>query len=106
MLLDVAPAKAINRAIGAIAVGDGTFRFSSCNTALAGPSVNFFLAGTTYAIPASIYVLNNGGKCSSGFAGVPGVKLAILGDVWIKAVYTIFDKTNSQVGFAKSINVK
>lgn len=108
MILDKVPATQINQALGAIPGDAGIFDFSSCKAALSGPNIEFTIGGVTYSIPPSIYVMNNGGQCFSGIASSdgPADSFAILGDTWIKAVYTIFDKANSQVGFAKSINVK
>lgn len=106
MILDKGPATQINQALGATAGKNGVFDFRSCKTALAGPNIDITLEGVTYTIPPSIYVATNGNnRCFSGISGSGGSQ-AIFGDTWIKAVYTIFDKTNSQVGFAKSINVK
>lgn len=106
MILDSGPASAINQAIGAVRASSGLYQFPSCVAAVNAPPVNFLLAGATYSIPASIYVITSKGICFSGFVGYAKLGTAILGDVWFKSVYTIFDKSLLQIGFAQSINIK
>lgn len=102
MTLEEAPATAINSALGATKVLKGTFTFPSCEIAFAAPDVEITLSDTKYVIPASVYVRKVKDECISG---ISAGDVPLLGDIWIMAVYTIFDKTNSQIGFAKSINV-
>ncbi|KAJ3305786.1 hypothetical protein HDV03_000895 [Kappamyces sp. JEL0829] len=59
----------------------------------------------SFSIPASIYVLDNGdGTCVSGISqftqfGAP----TIFGDTFLRAYYTVFDKANKRLGFAKAV---
>ncbi|KAI8899903.1 aspartic peptidase domain-containing protein [Globomyces pollinis-pini] len=102
--LPYSAANDINNAIGAIARGNGFYSIP-CEAAF-GPDVNFVMGGVTYAIPAKIYVLVNlDGSCLSGFnAKADGMGMVILGDVFHRAFYSIYDKFNKRIGFAKAIH--
>lgn len=69
------------------------------------PPVQFEINGETFILSPQDYVLQAGNNvCLSGFMGLDlpqrtGVQW-ILGDVFIRKYYTIFDKQNSRLGFA------
>ncbi|KAJ3108195.1 Vacuolar protease A [Phlyctochytrium bullatum] len=71
-----------------------------------GPDVVFTIGGKEFVIPPEIYVLEDPlGACVSGFApGASGGSIAILGDTFLRAYYSIYDKDNSQVCFAKAVH--
>ncbi|KAF9112279.1 hypothetical protein BGX27_003680 [Mortierella sp. AM989] len=68
------------------------------------PTLRFQIAGETYNVPPSLYTLQEiaPGRCMSGFAGeeVDGTAW-ILGDVFLRSVYSIFDFDNDRVGFGQ-----
>ncbi|KAJ3153439.1 hypothetical protein HK101_001725 [Irineochytrium annulatum] len=107
IILDVAPATAINKAIGAGAyiATDGVNPIA-CSIAMTGPTVYMKFGGGNFGIPPNIYVIDDGqGNCFSGFTqGAADAGVAILGDVFTRAWYTLFDKANNRIGYAKAVH--
>ncbi|KAF9436437.1 hypothetical protein BGZ76_003999 [Entomortierella beljakovae] len=68
------------------------------------PTIKFQISGQTYEVPPSLYTLQEiaPGRCMSGFAGeeVDGTAW-ILGDVFLRSVYSVYDFENDRVGFGK-----
>ena len=75
----------------------------SCNTTNL-PDVNFRINGKTYSLSPEEYVISNGKICLLAIMAInvpaPAGPLWILGDVFMRKYYTIFDVKNEQVGFA------
>ncbi|KAJ1563025.1 hypothetical protein HK405_003962 [Cladochytrium tenue] len=103
--LEQAVADAINAAIGGTYSDDYGAYVIDCSVASTGPDVELTFGGSTFSIPASIYVLPDNGVCFSGIDGqAESISLGIVGDVFIRAYYTLFDKSNLRVGFAKAVH--
>ncbi|XP_062996460.1 embryonic pepsinogen-like [Elgaria multicarinata webbii] len=92
----------IQNAIGATAGQYGQYTIN-CSNLPNMPDVVFVINGHHFHLPPSAYTLqSNGGSCRSGFQAMGG-DLWILGDVFIREYYSIFDRANNQVGLAKAI---
>ncbi|KAI9309079.1 rhizopuspepsin 4 precursor [Cunninghamella echinulata] len=99
LLLTDSVAKQVGDAYGATDNGDGTYSISCDASTLSDLSLT--IGGTDFVIPAADLIYDNeGGKCIAGF-GSAGMEFAILGDVFLKNVYTVFDQGNTQLQFAK-----
>ncbi|MBN3303097.1 PEPA protein, partial [Amia calva] len=67
------------------------------------PEVVFTINGIQYTLPPSAYVRQLNGACSSGFQSMNLGGLWILGDVFIREYFAIFDRGNNMVGLAQAI---
>lgn len=96
----------INKAIGAKKVLISNEYTVDCSKIDSLPTVNIQLAGKAFNLEAKDYVLQVQGQCLSGFMGLDALSsrsLYILGDVFIRKYYTVFDAANAQVGFATAV---
>lgn len=69
------------------------------------PDVVFTIDGEDYTIPGPKTVIESGGTCIFGFMGLnfPGGPDWILGDVFMREYYTVFDYVGEKIGFAKAV---
>ncbi|XP_038675945.1 pepsin A-2/A-3-like [Scyliorhinus canicula] len=106
----VGPTAPIQKILHAIGAGplNGPWNYVDCNAMSSMPDVTFTINGIDYPVPSSAYVVkrNSNGKqyCMSGFnhMSLPTTGIWVFGDVFIGVYYTIFDRGNNQVGFAKA----
>jgi len=89
------------KAVGATALMKGEYSIPCDGDA---PDIVFRLNGQDFALAKEDYVLNSGGQCIWGVMGIdlPPQVGWILGDVFIRKYYTVFDWGKKRVGFAKS----
>ncbi len=68
------------------------------------PNIDFEMGQSTYSLSPQDYLLSNGNICLLGIIGLdisaPAGPMWILGDVFMRKYYTVFDTEKKQVGFA------
>jgi cathepsin D len=94
----------VQTAIGGTAVGASGEYTVDCSKIDSLPTVTIVLNGKDYTLEGKDYVLNVSGQCLSGFMGIDlpagnPVKF-ILGDVFLRKYYSIYDAGNKRMGFA------
>ncbi|XP_068800878.1 cathepsin D [Struthio camelus] len=102
--------KELQKAIGAKPLIKGQYVIP-CDKVSSLPAVTLTLGGKPYKLTGEQYVFKVSAQgetiCLSGFSGLdvppPGGPLWILGDVFIGPYYTVFDRDNNSVGFAKCV---
>ncbi|GAA6037406.1 hypothetical protein JCM8097_008553 [Rhodosporidiobolus ruineniae] len=98
-------AELINRDIGAKKGWNGQYTVE-CSTVDSLPPLTFYFGGKPYQLDAKDYILEVQGTCMSSFQGLdipePVGPVWIIGDVFLRKFYTVYDKGRNAVGFAKS----
>jgi len=76
----------------------------NCNKVSSLPDVVFTIENKDFAISSKSYVLRLENKCYLGFQSFAGAPINwILGDVFIREWYNIYDFGNARLGFAKAV---
>ncbi|XP_075706766.1 gastricsin-like [Rhinoderma darwinii] len=79
----------------------------NCNNVQNLPTISFTINGVQYPIPPSAYILQNNGYCTVGvevtyLPSQNGQPFWILGDVFLRQYYSVYDMGNNRMGFAQS----
>ncbi|XP_027716201.1 LOW QUALITY PROTEIN: gastricsin-like [Vombatus ursinus] len=94
------------QATGAQQAQNGDF-VVNCNYIQGVPTITFVINGSQVPLPPSAYVFSNNGYYRLGIKATSlpstsGQPLWILGDVFLKEYYSVYDIANNRVGFAYS----
>ncbi|XP_015197906.1 pepsin A-like [Lepisosteus oculatus] len=74
----------------------------NCNNIGSMPAVTFTINGHDFTLPSSAYVMQRGNGCTSGFYSGNN-QLWILGDVFMREYYSIFNRAYNMVGLARAV---
>nr|XP_033774487.1 gastricsin [Geotrypetes seraphini] len=77
----------------------------NCNNIPNMPTLSFTISGVPFPLPPTAYILQSNGYCSLGIMPTympsqNGQPVWILGDVFLRGYYSVYDVGNNQVGFA------
>ncbi|KAG1741532.1 Asp-domain-containing protein [Suillus paluster] len=80
----------------------------NCATVQSLPELTFYFGGKPFTLRGSDYVAENQGTCISSLEGMDvespgGGSLWIIGDVFLRRYYTVYDLGQNAVGFAKAV---
>jgi saccharopepsin len=104
IVMDTPMADLINKEIGAKKNFAGQY-VVECDKVQTFPDLAIRFAGKDFTLKPEEYILNVQGSCVSGFMGMdlsPIGNIWIIGDVFLRPYYSVYDLGNDRVGFAKA----
>uniref|UniRef100_A0A8C3P942 Peptidase A1 domain-containing protein n=1 Tax=Chrysemys picta bellii TaxID=8478 RepID=A0A8C3P942_CHRPI len=93
------PSTGISNIESYIGASDGTVRIS-CSAMSSLPNIVFNINGIEFPVPASAYITDLVYGCRYIDVPTSSGELWILGDIFIRQYYVVFDRSNNQVGLA------
>ncbi|KAJ1531256.1 Vacuolar protease A [Nowakowskiella sp. JEL0078] len=108
LVLPISEAVKINDRIGAKKGFNGQYSLD-CSVVEILPDLEIRMGGHKFVLKSKDYVLKvsgfGGDSCISGFAGMdfPGSPMWILGDIFLRVYYSVYDLGNNRVGLALAI---
>jgi saccharopepsin len=98
-------AEMLNTQIGAKKSWNGQYQVD-CAKVPDLPDLSFYFNGKPYPLKGTDYILEVQGTCISAFTGMdinlPGGALWIIGDVFLRRYFTVYDLGRNAVGFAEA----
>ncbi|KAF8639980.1 hypothetical protein AX17_001226 [Amanita inopinata Kibby_2008] len=98
-------AEMLNTQIGAKKSWNGQYQVD-CSKVPQLPELSFYFGGKPYTLKGTDYILEIQGTCISAFTGLdinlPWGSLWIIGDVFLRRYFTVYDLGRDAVGFAES----
>ncbi|KAF8313125.1 Asp-domain-containing protein [Clavulina sp. PMI_390] len=93
----------LNAEIGATKSWNGQYTVP-CEKVPSLPTLTFYFGGEPYPLAGTDYILNVQNTCISAFQGLDlgGLRIWIVGDVFLRRYYTVYDLGRNAVGFAKA----
>ncbi|XP_041083520.1 pepsin A-like [Polyodon spathula] len=104
----VGPTSDINNIFAYVGATERQYGLQSivnCNSLGSMPDVTFKINGYQFSLPPSAYVSQEGSSCTTGFGLNGNNQLWILGDVFIREWFSIFDRGNNRIGLAKAVHL-
>ncbi|KAJ2800371.1 aspartic proteinase precursor [Coemansia helicoidea] len=104
LVLPTTLADMLNNRIGAKKDSTGKYTLD-CASVPSLPSLSLTFGGVKYTLDAKDYVIEVPGQCISGFMGMDtpdSGEVWIIGDIFLRKFYTVYDLGNNRIGFAKA----